>query len=101
MTLFCFLLSLPFLTIPALARQEKAAQPLKQDETCLACHGQPDMRSEKGNSIFSLGPRQLVISLWLRMHVEDLRANRNALCSFGLHVRLAMANERRLHRHWR
>jgi len=51
MTLFCFLLSLPFLTIPALARQEKAAQPLKQDETCLACHGQSDMKSEKGKSI--------------------------------------------------
>lgn len=46
------LLLLAFLSSPALARQqEKPAQPLKQDEACLACHGQPDMRSEKGKSI--------------------------------------------------
>jgi formate dehydrogenase gamma subunit len=51
MTLFCFLLSLPFPTIPAPARQEKPAQPLKQDEACLACHDQPDMKSEKGKRI--------------------------------------------------
>jgi cytochrome b subunit of formate dehydrogenase/DnaJ-class molecular chaperone len=47
-----FLLFLAFLSNPALARQlEKPAQPLKQGETCLACHGQPDMKSEKGKSI--------------------------------------------------
>ncbi|MFY9949340.1 MAG: hypothetical protein WAK27_11615, partial [Candidatus Sulfotelmatobacter sp.] len=31
--------------------QVKAPQPLKQDESCLACHGQPGMTSEKGKSI--------------------------------------------------
>ncbi|HEV2198005.1 MAG TPA: cytochrome c3 family protein, partial [Candidatus Acidoferrum sp.] len=31
--------------------QEKPPQPPKQDEACLACHGQPDMKSEKGRSI--------------------------------------------------
>ncbi len=45
-------LLLTFLSVPALARQqEKPAQPLKQDEACLACHGQSDMKSEKGKSI--------------------------------------------------
>lgn len=31
--------------------QEKPAQPLKQVELCLACHGQGEMRSEKGQDI--------------------------------------------------
>jgi formate dehydrogenase gamma subunit len=45
-------LLLAFLSLPTLARrQEKPAQPLKQDEACLACHGQPDMKSGKGKSI--------------------------------------------------
>src|SRR5919108_5330249 len=43
---------LAFLSFPLLARrQEKPAQPLKQDEACLACHSQPDMKSGKGKSI--------------------------------------------------
>jgi len=42
--------------IPAQARararaQASAPHPLKQDESCLACHGQPGMTSEKGKSI--------------------------------------------------
>lgn len=41
-----------FFPLHTLARhQEKTVQPLKQDEACLACHGQPDMKSSKGNSI--------------------------------------------------
>lgn len=49
--LVCFLL-------PPLARnQEKPAQPLKQDEACLACHGQLGMKSEKGRNI-SIRPEQ-------------------------------------------
>jgi len=37
---------------PARARaQVKAPQPLKQDESCLACHGQPGMTSGTGKSI--------------------------------------------------
>jgi len=48
----CLFLSLVFACPPAAARpQEKPAQPLKQDEACLACHGQPDMKSEKGKDI--------------------------------------------------
>lgn len=31
--------------------QKAAAQPLKQDESCLACHGQPGVKSEKGRDI--------------------------------------------------
>ena len=31
--------------------QEKPAQPPKQDEACLACHGQPDFKSEKGKDL--------------------------------------------------
>jgi hypothetical protein len=37
---------------PSFARnQEKAAQPLMQDEACLACHRQAGMKSEKGVDI--------------------------------------------------
>jgi cytochrome b subunit of formate dehydrogenase len=34
------------------AAQGDKAQPVKQDEACLACHSQPDLKSEKGNSVF-------------------------------------------------
>lgn len=55
-----FLLS--FACLPALARrQEKAPQPLKQDEACLACHGQADMKSEKGKDI-SIRPEKHAVS---------------------------------------
>jgi formate dehydrogenase gamma subunit len=47
--LFLFLV---FASLPMNARcQEKPAQPLKQDEACLACHGQPDLKSGKGKDI--------------------------------------------------
>jgi len=49
--------------IPSLARrQEKAAQPLKQDEACLACHGQAGMKSEKGADI-SIRPEKHAASV--------------------------------------
>lgn len=47
-----WLILLASFCLPISARkQEKSAQPLKQDETCLACHGQPDLKSEKGANI--------------------------------------------------
>jgi cytochrome b subunit of formate dehydrogenase len=47
--IFCLL---AFFCMPSAAReQEKPAQPLKQDEACLACHGQSGMKSEKGKDI--------------------------------------------------
>src|SRR5208282_6278290 len=42
------------LCLPAIARaptKEKAPQPLKQDENCLACHGQAGMTSAVGKSV--------------------------------------------------
>lgn len=46
---FLLLLSAHF--SPIAESQEKSVQPLKQDEPCLACHGQPGMKSEKGKDI--------------------------------------------------
>lgn len=58
-----FLLFLAFSSSFALARrQENPAQPLKQDEPCLACHGQPGMKSENGKSI-SIRPDKQAASL--------------------------------------
>ncbi|HUC55634.1 MAG TPA: cytochrome b/b6 domain-containing protein [Candidatus Cybelea sp.] len=52
-----------FFCFPALARrQERPAQPLKQDEACLACHGQADMKSEKGAAI-SIRPEKHAASV--------------------------------------
>lgn len=49
--------------LPSFAhRQEKPAQPLKQDEACLACHGQADMKSEKGTNI-SIRPEKHAASV--------------------------------------
>lgn len=43
---------LPFSCWPSFARpQDKPAPPLKQDEACLSCHGQAEMKSEKGKDI--------------------------------------------------
>jgi formate dehydrogenase gamma subunit len=42
--------------------QEKSAQPLKQDEACLACHGQAEMKSEKGADI-SIRPEKHAASV--------------------------------------
>jgi len=50
-------------SFPSLAhRQDKQAQPLKQDEACLACHGQADMKSEKGVNI-SIRPEKHAASV--------------------------------------
>ena len=49
--------------LPSFARkQEKPAQPLKQDEACLACHGQAGMKSEKGVDI-SIRPEKHAASV--------------------------------------
>jgi len=54
---------LAFIPLSLSARdQEKPPQPLKQDEACLACHGQPDMKSEKGKSI-SIPPEKHAASV--------------------------------------
>ena len=46
------LILLAYSCLPSFAHnQEKPAQPLKQDEACLACHGQAGMKSEKGADI--------------------------------------------------
>ncbi|MGB7603240.1 MAG: cytochrome b/b6 domain-containing protein [Candidatus Sulfotelmatobacter sp.] len=42
--------------------QAKAPHPLKQDESCLTCHGQPGMTSEKGKSI-SIDPAKHAASV--------------------------------------
>ena len=60
--LWSVLLFLAFPPIPAQARQEKPVQLLKQDESCLACHGQPDMKSGKGRSI-SIRPEKHAASV--------------------------------------
>lgn len=57
------LILLIFFCPPVFARnQEKSAQPLKQDEACLACHGQADMKSEKGANI-SIRPEKHAASV--------------------------------------
>jgi len=49
--------------LPIAARaQTKAPQPLKQDESCLACHGQAGMKSDKGKSI-SIDPAKHAASV--------------------------------------
>jgi hypothetical protein len=68
------LLLLAFLSNPALARQQgKPARPLKQDEACLACHGQPDMKSEKGKSI-SIRPDKHASSIHGALGCTDCHA---------------------------
>ncbi len=42
--------------------QEKPAKPLKKDEACLACHGQAEMKSEKGKDI-SIRPEKHATSV--------------------------------------
>ncbi len=48
--LILFVIVLTFILSP-LAAQSKPPQPLKQDENCLACHGQAGMKSDAGKSI--------------------------------------------------
>lgn len=58
---------------PSIAAQDKAAQPLKQDEACLACHGQPDMKSEKGKDI-SIRPEKHAASVHGILGCSDCHA---------------------------
>ena len=51
-----------FCPSPIAGRQAKEAQPLKQDEACLACHGQTGMKSEKGRDI-SINPEKHAASV--------------------------------------
>ncbi len=52
----------------------KPAQPLKQDETCLACHGQAGMKSEKGRSI-SIDPAKHASSVHGILGCTDCHAD--------------------------
>lgn len=49
------LLSLAWVLAPTRAAAKPKARPLKQDEACLACHGTPGMKSDKGENI-SINP---------------------------------------------
>ena len=57
----CLLIACALVTTPARA-QAKPPHPLPQDESCLACHGQPGMTSASGKSI-SLDPAKHVASV--------------------------------------
>jgi len=46
----CLLIFIALIPSNILA-QAKSPTPLKQDENCLACHGQPGMKSDSGKSI--------------------------------------------------
>lgn len=48
---FVLVLLFPVNGAPAAAQQPASPQPLKQDEACLACHGQAGFKSEKGKDI--------------------------------------------------
>jgi hypothetical protein len=65
------LILLAWLSCPSFARnQENAAQPLMQDEACLACHGQAGMKSEKGVDI-SIRPQKHAASVHGILHCKD------------------------------
>jgi formate dehydrogenase gamma subunit len=69
------LLFLAFFPLTVFARrQEKLVQPLKKDETCLACHGQPNMKSEKGQSI-SISPEKHAASAHGILGCNDCHAS--------------------------
>jgi formate dehydrogenase gamma subunit len=60
-----------FFIWPSLAKpQDRSAQPLKQDEGCLACHGQADMKSEKGKAI-SIRPDKHAASVHAILGCKD------------------------------
>jgi len=44
-------------SVPAAYSQSKSPQPSKQDEACLACHGQAEMKSDAGKNI-SISPEK-------------------------------------------
>src|SRR5690348_18492690 len=47
---------------PRSAKAQSQPQPLKQDEECLACHGQPGFKSEKGANL-SVDPAKQAASV--------------------------------------
>ena len=72
LALYFFSISVP---VPAQARARARAQastphPLKEDENCLACHGQPGMTSEKGKSI-SIDPAKHAVSVHGTLSCKD------------------------------
>ena len=72
-----WLILLASFCLPISARkQEKSAQPLKQDEACLACHGQPDLKSEKGANI-SIRAEKHAASVHGILACKDCHANIN------------------------
>ena len=59
---------------PSVAKaQGKSAEPLKQDEACLACHGQAGMKSEKGKDI-SIRPEKHAASVHGILGCKDCHA---------------------------
>jgi hypothetical protein len=63
--LFYFLLALTLICFPKDSwsrAQSKSPAPLKQDEECMACHGQPGMTSATGKSI-SINPAKHAASV--------------------------------------
>ncbi len=63
LSFICVLLFLVFALIPhQVLAQPKAPAPLKQDESCLACHGQAGMTSASGKSI-SIDPAKHAASV--------------------------------------
>jgi cytochrome b subunit of formate dehydrogenase len=71
---FSFVLFMVCGSIPAQARaQAMLPQPLKQDESCLACHGQPGMTSGSGKSI-SVDPAKHAASVHGILGCKDCHA---------------------------
>jgi len=66
LTLFC--------PLQAAGHGGKQAPPLKQDETCLACHGQPGMKSEAGKEI-SIDPAKHAASAHGSLACRDCHAS--------------------------
>src|ERR1700687_2680892 len=66
-----FLILFACACLPSFAReQEKSARPLKQDEACLACHRQTEMKSEKGADI-SIRPENHATSVHAILGCRD------------------------------
>ena len=57
----CILLFFALIPIPVRA-QAKAGRPLEQDESCLSCHGEAGMKSDKGKSL-SIDPARHAASV--------------------------------------
>jgi formate dehydrogenase gamma subunit len=70
---FFLVILIPSVCAPALAwarAQAKLPPPLKQDESCLACHGQAGMTSDKGKSI-SIDPGKHAASVHGTLSCKD------------------------------